>query len=168
MSVQTQIDRLEAAKEAISTAIAGKGVTVPDGTMLDGMAPLIESIEAGGGSCQVATGSFVPSSNNISSDPIQITGLPFKPVIVCIMYSDRTTISIGSSTYTSFAFVRCENYINSLHTYKTYVRSSLGLGDSDHYDNYFVITDDGFILSSDNVTPYSKIESKKYAYIAVG
>ena len=49
MSVQQQIDRIEAAKEAIATAIAGKGVTVPDGTLIDGMAPLIESIEAGGG-----------------------------------------------------------------------------------------------------------------------
>lgn len=41
--------RLANAKTAIATAIAGKGVTVPDGTLLDGMAPLIESIEAGGG-----------------------------------------------------------------------------------------------------------------------
>lgn len=47
MSVQTEITRIESAKTAIATAIAGKGVTVPDGTLLDGMAPLIESIEAG-------------------------------------------------------------------------------------------------------------------------
>ena len=40
--------RLANTKTAIATAIAGKGVTVPDGTLLDGMAPLIESIEAGG------------------------------------------------------------------------------------------------------------------------
>ena len=49
MSVQTQIDRLASAKAAIKTAIEGKGVTVPDATLLDGMAALIESIEAGGG-----------------------------------------------------------------------------------------------------------------------
>ena len=49
MSVQTEITRIESAKTAIATAIEGKGVTVPDGTLLDGMAPLIESIEAGGG-----------------------------------------------------------------------------------------------------------------------
>lgn len=48
MGVQTQIDRLASAKAAIKTAIEGKGVTVPDGTLLDGMAALIESIEAGG------------------------------------------------------------------------------------------------------------------------
>ena len=49
MSIQSEITRIESAKTAIATAIAGKGVTVPDGTLLDGMAPLIESIEAGGG-----------------------------------------------------------------------------------------------------------------------
>ena len=37
------------AKSAIAAAIAGKGVTVPSGTLIDGMAALIESIEAGGG-----------------------------------------------------------------------------------------------------------------------
>lgn len=38
---------------SIVAAIEGKGVTVPDGTLLDGMASLIESIEAGGGSAKV-------------------------------------------------------------------------------------------------------------------
>ena len=49
MSIQTELTRITNAKAAIKTAIAGKGVTVPDGTLLDGMAALIESIEAGGG-----------------------------------------------------------------------------------------------------------------------
>lgn len=42
MSVGTEISRLENAKAAIATAIAGKGVTVPNGTKLDGMAALID------------------------------------------------------------------------------------------------------------------------------
>ena len=49
MSIQTELTRLTNAKAAIKTAIEGKGVTVPDGILLDGMAALIESIEAGGG-----------------------------------------------------------------------------------------------------------------------
>ena len=49
MSIQTELTRITNAKSAIKTAIEGKGVTVPDGTMLDGMAALIEGIEAGGG-----------------------------------------------------------------------------------------------------------------------
>ena len=49
MSIQSELTRLTDAKAAVKAAIEGKGVTVPDGTLLDGMAPLIESIEAGGG-----------------------------------------------------------------------------------------------------------------------
>lgn len=48
MSIQTDLTRITNAKSAIKAAIEGKGVTVPDGTLLDGMAALIESIEAGG------------------------------------------------------------------------------------------------------------------------
>lgn len=48
MSIQTELTRLTNAKAAIQTAIEGKGVTVPGGTLLDGMAALIEGIEAGG------------------------------------------------------------------------------------------------------------------------
>lgn len=62
MSVQSEITRLENAKSAIKAAIEGKGVTVPDGTLLDGMASLIESIEAGGGG-NIVAGSFTPTSN---------------------------------------------------------------------------------------------------------
>ena len=47
MSIQTELTRLTNAKAAIQTAIEGKGVTVPSGTLLDGMAALIESIQAG-------------------------------------------------------------------------------------------------------------------------
>lgn len=49
MSIQTDLTRIKNAKAAIKAAIEGKGVTVPDGTMLDGMAALIAGIEAGGG-----------------------------------------------------------------------------------------------------------------------
>ena len=50
MSIQTELTRLTNAKAAIQTAIEGKGVTVPSGTLLDGMAALIDAIEAGGSS----------------------------------------------------------------------------------------------------------------------
>lgn len=49
MSVQTEISRIESAREAIKLAIAGKGVDVPTGAKLDLMPALIEAIEAGGG-----------------------------------------------------------------------------------------------------------------------
>ena len=62
MSIQTELARLTNAKAAIETAIEGKGVTVPSGTLLDGMAALIESIEAGGsGGMKVEVFSLTPA-----------------------------------------------------------------------------------------------------------
>lgn len=49
MSVQTQIDRISGAVSAALTALSEKGVTVPAGTKVDGLAALIAAIEAGGG-----------------------------------------------------------------------------------------------------------------------
>ena len=62
MSIQTELTRITNAKAAIKTAIEGKGVTVPDGTMLDGMASLIEAIQAGGGG-KFANGTITPATN---------------------------------------------------------------------------------------------------------
>ena len=50
MSIQTDLTRIKNAKAAIKAYIEGKGLTVPDATLLDGMASMLESIEAGGGS----------------------------------------------------------------------------------------------------------------------
>ena len=77
MSIQTELTRIINAKAAIKTAIEGKGVTVPDGTLLGGMASLIASIEAGGGGDVVYTcGSFTPSEaielNNSVTDPAYV------------------------------------------------------------------------------------------------
>lgn len=47
MSVKEQIDRIEAAKSSLKTAIEGKGVTVPSTTKIDGYGALVESIPAG-------------------------------------------------------------------------------------------------------------------------
>lgn len=79
MSIATEVSRLKNAKSAIAAAIAGKGVTVPDATLLDGMAALIEAIEAGGGlsigGSDVVFGSFTPEADikttyTVQHDPV--------------------------------------------------------------------------------------------------
>ena len=76
MSIQTELTRITNAKAAIKAAVEGKGVTVPDGTLLDGMASLIESIEAGGGEetlfgTYFETGSIIPASDITTDYTIQ-------------------------------------------------------------------------------------------------
>ena len=88
MGVQTEITRIESAKTAIATAIEGKGVTVPDGTLLDGMAALIESIETGGGdfSIQVGTITFAESYKPYST-PLVISHSLGKTPLAFIAYN---------------------------------------------------------------------------------
>lgn len=49
MSISSEITRISNAKTAIAESITNKGVTVPSGTKIDGMATLIDSIPTGGG-----------------------------------------------------------------------------------------------------------------------
>ena len=73
MSIQTELSRIINAKAAIKAAIEGKGVTVPEATLLDGMASLIESIEAGGG------GSF--DLSNFLQNITDVISFSFTPTI---------------------------------------------------------------------------------------
>ena len=81
MSIATEVSRLKNAKSAIAAAIAGKGVTVPDGTMLDGMAELIAGIEVGGG---ISYGTITIAEE---SEPYVIThGLGVRPSIIAFLF----------------------------------------------------------------------------------
>lgn len=79
MSISSEVTRITNAKAAIRTAIEGKGVTVPDGTKLDGMAALIEGIKAGG--AKVGTGSFTVANditgNNLLNIPHNLGVEPY-------------------------------------------------------------------------------------------
>lgn len=100
MSVQSEITRIESAKTAIATAIAGKGVTVPDGTLLDGMASLIESIEAGGGGEYIVEeGQFVPTENVKSYGSIEHS-LGVAPFFYVIFLSESSSMNTNISTST--------------------------------------------------------------------
>ena len=90
MSIQTELTRLTNAKAAIKAAIEGKGVTVPDATLLDGMAALIESIQAGGGTTY---GAYIPSKD-------------------LSIYDTNIVIETGN-THASNGIIYCEDY-NSL------------------------------------------------------
>lgn len=68
MSVQSQINRISGAVSDALAALADKGVTVPDGTKVDGLADLISAIEAGGGSAMtVRTGTITLESDTYSA-----------------------------------------------------------------------------------------------------
>lgn len=49
MSIQSEIDRISTAKAALTTSLVNKGVTIPDGTLLEDYSTLVDSISTGGG-----------------------------------------------------------------------------------------------------------------------
>lgn len=97
MSIQTQIDRLASAKAAIKTAIEGKGVTVPDGTLLDGMAALIGSIEAGGGGMKVEVFSLTPAEE-MSYGKYEIGETTITNLHFCVCFDGTQPDSINTDT----------------------------------------------------------------------
>ena len=116
MSIQTDLTRIKNAKAAIKTAIEGKGVTVPDGTLLDGMAALIESIEAGGGggNLEMSCGIITPATaiESISWNH----GLSKPPDFVLIFlpkgYSFTTYANILRAQYKKYSFAGNEKISN--------------------------------------------------------
>ena len=70
MSIQSELTRLTDAKAAIKTAIEGKGVTVPDTTLLDGMASLIESIESGVSGVWCGSVTLVSGTRSLVVSPV--------------------------------------------------------------------------------------------------
>lgn len=105
MSVQTEITRIESAKTAIATAIEGKGVAVPTGTKLDGLAALVESIEAGGGEgvlpipfTNITTGTFTLASLSYCNNYPITHGLGIAPTLFAV-YNDVDVSPSGSIAF---------------------------------------------------------------------
>ena len=67
MSISSEITRISNAKTAISESIANKGVTVPSGTKIDGMAALIDSIQTGGGGAVQPSKALTVTSNGTTT-----------------------------------------------------------------------------------------------------
>ena len=110
MSIQTELTRITNAKAAIKTAIEGKGVTVPSGTLLDGMASLIESIEAGGGGMKVEVFSITPA-NEISYGEYEIGETTITNPHFCVCFDGTQPASKNTDTqkyHGLIAYVGCD------------------------------------------------------------
>ena len=165
MSIQTELTRITNAKAAIKTAIEGKGVTVPDGTMLDGMASLIEAIEAGGGGFQVALGTFTPAETKAlnSIPPFSIEhNAGFTPDVF-IFYK------ASSSTYGMIAISAKKDILwgSGGTSYTCYVMckgsSSMGEGELKAYP----LTGEVAYIRSD-ITYHKVTAGQEYRWIAIG
>ena len=104
MSMQTDLTRIKNAKAAIKAYIEGKGLTVPEGTLLDGMASMLESIEAGGGSGNFATGTFT-TTDDITSNVVINHNLGVKPKFILVLCTYPSTYSSSNANWLCFYYL---------------------------------------------------------------
>ena len=113
MSVHSEIDRIAGAKSDIATAITNKGVTVPSGTKLDGMAALINSIESGGSGgngIRIEVDNYSRASIFIESSKGQSGKLkPSGGLFHFDNLSDGSSLTISSVKYDSMIFYFYDN-----------------------------------------------------------
>ena len=126
MSIQTELTRIINAKAAIKTAIEGKGVTVPDGTLLDGMAALIESIEAGGGGGINATAGTITVSSDVA-DYVLTHGLGEVPKFFFIGMMGSYNVLSNKTDILISAYGFSDAYIQYRITTKSNVSSPSGV-----------------------------------------
>ena len=103
MSISSEITRISNAKTAISESIANKGVTVPSGTKIDGMATLIDSIQTGGAAVQPSKALTVTSNGTTTITP----DAPYdaiKQVDLTVNVASVSTVTINCDGSDSAAF----------------------------------------------------------------
>lgn len=94
MSIQTELTRIKGAKADLQSWVEENGVTVPDGTLIDGLVELAKTVETGGGGVSGITyGIYIPSVTG-SSHTIE-HGLGVVPKLFAICAGDYSRDSIG-------------------------------------------------------------------------
>lgn len=158
MSIQTELTRLTNAKAAIKAAIEGKGVTVPDATLLDGMAALIESIQAGGGA-DIHIETLITFAQDMTLGQMMDTAqhrLRYKNSMVFLIATGSTAASSGNYTLNNFWIVHNgATIISGLHQWKSgrvapdQFKSFSG---SWEVNPHFRVSSDGLLSSSSTAT----------------
>lgn len=175
MSIQTELTRITNAKAAIKTAIEGKGVTVPDATLLDGMAALIESIEAGGGGANavVVVSTYIPSSTSpygpyLENYLFADNGGP--PTYIFAQYVPDSTVSASANKYVRSMFLERTSFDGTDVTYQRYSAGFKKLESITGAPHVDTITQTNVMLNNFSIGTNAGIswgEAMKYMFIAV-
>lgn len=105
MSIQTQIDRISGNISSALTAIAGKGVTVPDGSNSNNLAELIAQISSSG--MKFTIGTYTPTTESYTATITHDLGQ--KPKIF-IIYKQSSSYRSDCATLDSYVIIGDKEY----------------------------------------------------------
>lgn len=138
MSVQSEINRLNAAKNSLKTAIEGKGVAVPDNTKIDAYSALVEQI-SGGDSNVVVVGIKI----NELDQPVQLEDEIFNTLtsdeVVAVV--KNAGISNGINSYLYKSNEGMDDSLSSLKDQVVYLSQPQFIAESNAYLSYKLTID---------------------------
>ena len=102
MSIQSEIDRIALAKNAIRNAIEAKGVSVPQEVSIDDYASKVDAIQAGGGSWIDAYHTTTAPVSSQNETIMPLAGWINSTAYVTLEYSSTDAYIIGQ-TVTEYA-----------------------------------------------------------------
>ena len=177
MSIQTELARLTNAKAAIQSAIEGKGVTVPSGTLLDGMAALIEAIEAGGGEMDTIFGhsfeygSIIPNEDITSDYVINFSHSHLSPSFSdsayynFVMWCDTSEKNVQNLSW--LWLINGRKGRNSTFSYGQYIDSNEGITNA-YYSGVIGSSNYAYQFTIYCTSSKKLLAGRKYNWIVVG
>ena len=143
MSIQTDLTRIKNAKDTIKAYIEGNGLTVPDATLLDGMASMLEGIKTE----KVITGTFTVESDtgsyNIDYIPQSVDEWPSWLIIIAeketALYSDFKGIWAIQIIYSNVSMNR-HGWFSCDYSQRSYGCFGAKVGSAKYYTPYFHIS----------------------------
>ena len=110
MSIATEISRIQTATNDIKTAIAGKGVTVPEGSKIDTLPVLITSIPSGGGGGGDLDALIQRTITEIHSGVTSIGDHAFRYCSALTTADFPSATAIGNSTFQNCSTLTTTNF----------------------------------------------------------
>lgn len=175
LTAPAQADEIFHGKEALDengNLLTGTFTIEDELTEQDSLIAQIQTALAGKTSgLKFASGSFTPTSNKPSENPLTVSGIGFRPKLLSILY-EGGGMTTTSTTY-KYTFVSaCINTMGESSAYSCvyrYIESSSKqtiLYSSDNSIYAVAITDDGFTITSGLSNAY--ISTAQYSYWALG
>lgn len=111
MSIQTELARIEGAKANLRSWVEENGVTVPDGTLIDGLVELAKTVETGGsGGLKVEVFSITPA-DQMSAGTYEIGETTITNPHFCVCFDGTRSDSNDTDTrkyYGLMTYVGCD------------------------------------------------------------